>query len=343
MGNIVTTIKRFLSNKNTITILGVLLGVVVLYIGYNYRVDQAIDTISIPYAKKAITATSEITQEMIGTTEVLRSFVNSKDNLITQTNQLINNTDPRCVTYGTSVPEGAFFYSEQVVSCSSAPNDPLQNMPDGYAAFSMSVNIHTTYGNSMYPGDYIDLYVKMTNDGKIIFGKLIESIEILDVRDTQGNSVFLTSEIETPSELLFAVPDELYSLLVKAQEVGELEAVPRNKAYTADPGETQVASEYVRNFILSLIFSKFKSLFKSLTLNSSTDIAFSIKLENLAFPYLIIYSSGSFAPSICKTRISQPIFCKISIALIFAFNPASSESKLKIICSVFFLSNQPCC
>ena len=30
MGNIVTTIKRFLSNKNTITILGVLLGIVVL-------------------------------------------------------------------------------------------------------------------------------------------------------------------------------------------------------------------------------------------------------------------------------------------------------------------------
>lgn len=251
MGNIVTTIKRFLSNKNTITILGVLLGVVVLYIGYNYRVDQAIDTISIPYAKKAITATSEITQEMIGTTEVLRSFVNSKDNLITQTNQLINNTDPRCVTYGTSVPEGAFFYSEQVVSCSSAPNDPLQNMPDGYAAFSMSVNIHTTYGNSMYPGDYIDLYVKMTNDGKIIFGKLIESIEILDVRDSQGNSVFLTSEAKTPSELLFAVPEDLFWLLNVSSYVSGLELipVPRNASYTSNPGETAVSSEYLRQLI----------------------------------------------------------------------------------------------
>ena len=251
MGNIVTTIKRFLSNKNTITILGVLLGVVVLYIGYNYRVDQAIDTISIPYAKKAITATSEITQEMIGTTEVLRSFVNSKDNLITQTNQLINNTDPRCVTYGTSVPEGAFFYSEQVVSCSSAPNDPLQNMPDGYAAFSMSVNIHTTYGNSMYPGDYIDLYVKMTNDGKIIFGKLIESIEILDVRDSQGNSVFLTSEAKTPSELLFAVPEDLFWLLNVSSYVSGLDLipVPRNASYTSNPGETAVSSEYLRQLI----------------------------------------------------------------------------------------------
>lgn len=251
MGNIVTTFKRFLSNKNTITIIGVLLGIVVLYIGYNYRVDQAIDTISIPYAKKTITATSEITQELIGTTEVLRSFVNSKDNLVTQTNQLINNTDPKCVTYGTSVPEGGFFYSEQVVSCSSAPNDPLQNMPDGYAAFSMSVNIHTTYGNSMYPGDYIDLYVKMTNEGKIVFGKLIESIEILDVRDSQGNSVFLTSEAKTPAELLFAVPEELFWLLNVSSYISGLDLipVPRNASYTSNPGETSVSSEYLRRLI----------------------------------------------------------------------------------------------
>ena len=52
-----------------------LAGIVVLYLGYNYRVDQAIDTIAIPYARETITATSEITQEMVDTTEVLRSFV----------------------------------------------------------------------------------------------------------------------------------------------------------------------------------------------------------------------------------------------------------------------------
>ena len=111
MGNIVTTIKRFLSNKNTVTILGVLLGIVVLYVGYNYRVDQAIDTVMVPYARQTITATSEITQEMIGTMEVLRTFVSSNANLITTQAQLVNSTDPICVAYGTSVPQGALFYN----------------------------------------------------------------------------------------------------------------------------------------------------------------------------------------------------------------------------------------
>ena len=252
MGNIVTTIKRFLSNKNTITILGVLLGIVVLYVGYNYRVNQAVDTVAIPYARQTITATSEITQEMINTTEVLRSFVSANDNVIQQTSQLVSTTTPMCVTYGTSVPEGAFFYAEQVVTCSSMPNSILDDMPDGYTTFSMSVDIHTTYGNSMYPGDYIDLYVRMrSSDNRTIFGKLIESIEIRDVRDSQGVSVFLTSQAKTPSELLFAVPDDLFWLLNVATEINSLELVPvpRNASYTSNPGETSVSSEYLRNLI----------------------------------------------------------------------------------------------
>ena len=259
MGNIVTTIKRFLSNKNTITILGVLLGIVVLYIGYNYRVDQAVETVMVPYAKQTITATSEITQDMISTVEVLNSFVSSRENLIVQTGQLINTTNPMCVTYGTSVPSGGFFYSEQVVSCNSMPNSILDDMPDGYTTFSMSVDIHSTYGNSMYPGDYIDLYVRMSNyDGKIIFGKLIESIEIRDVRDNQGVSVFLTSTAREPAELLFAVPTaeaegekDLFWLLNIATEINGLELVPvpKNASYSMNPGETQVSSNYLERII----------------------------------------------------------------------------------------------
>lgn len=256
MGNIVTTIKRFLSNKNTVTILGVLLGIVVLYVGYNYRVDQAIETVMVPYAQQTITATTEITQEMIGTTEVLRNFVSSNSNLIIDQSALVNSTEPRCVTYGTSIPEGAFFYNEQVLSCNTLPASIIANIPDGYTIFTMSVDIHTTYGNSMYPGDYIDLYIKMNSrDNRIIFGKLIESIEIADVRDNQGNSVFLTSTASTPSELLFAVPSEepenLFWLLNIASSISGLELipVPRNASYTNNPGETAVSSEYLRNEI----------------------------------------------------------------------------------------------
>ena len=60
MGNLVGTIKRFLGNKNTVTILAVLAGVIMLWYFYNYRVNQAITTIRIPYAIEAIDAGKKI-------------------------------------------------------------------------------------------------------------------------------------------------------------------------------------------------------------------------------------------------------------------------------------------
>jgi hypothetical protein len=54
MNNFVIAIKRFISNKNTVTIIGVFLGVLVLYLGYNYRIQQAIRPVRMPYATETI-------------------------------------------------------------------------------------------------------------------------------------------------------------------------------------------------------------------------------------------------------------------------------------------------
>ena len=73
MGNVVTTVKRFLSNKNTVTILGVLLAILVLYIGYNYRVKQATTPVTVPVAKEELSSRTLITDDMIEYREVSSS------------------------------------------------------------------------------------------------------------------------------------------------------------------------------------------------------------------------------------------------------------------------------
>lgn len=254
MGNIINTFKRFLSNKNTVTIIGVLLGLVVLFVGYNYRVNNAIDTQSIPYAKVSIGSTVQITQDMIGTTEVLRSLITSNKNIITNTSSIVNQTTPFCVQVGTSIPQGGFFYTEQVAACNSINNNALKNMPDNHKAVALPVNLQTTYGNSLFPGDYIDIYVRMrSTEGKLIYGEFITKLPILDVRDANSKSLYYgTSSSGTPALLLFAVPQDLYLLLSKALYVEgvNLVPVPGNKNYTAEAGETAVKSEYLRNEIL---------------------------------------------------------------------------------------------
>lgn len=253
MGNILTTVKRFLSNKNTVTILGVLLGILVLYIGYNYRVKQATTPVTVPYAKEELSSRTLITSDMIGYMEVSSSVVKNSANLITNAQQIINNY----VAFGTTIPANSLIYKSQILTSDEMPDSAFENIPDNYTLYSLKVDLHSTYGNSIYPGNYIDLYFKGIDEtGKVMFGKMIESIEVYAVKDSQGNHVFETTvESRTPAEILFAVPNDMYELLMKAGYITgssiEIIPVPRNKSYSSNPGETVVSSDYIRNFILS--------------------------------------------------------------------------------------------
>ena len=252
MNNIVVNIKRFLSNKNTVTILGAIAGVLILYIGYNWRVNQAIKPVSVPYAKVEISSRTQITQDMIGYMEVSENIVKNSPNLIKNASQIINNF----AAYGVTIPANSLFYTDSVMSKDKIPDSAFADIKDGETIYSLEVDLHSTYGNSICPGNYIDLYLKATDDSdKIIFGKLIESIKVREVKDNSGNHVFeTTAETRVPAELLFAVPDDMYLLLMKAGYVSggvQIIPVPRNSSYSEKPGETKVSSDYIKNFILS--------------------------------------------------------------------------------------------
>ena len=89
MGNILAPFKKFLSNKNTITILGVLLGVVVLFLGYRWRVNEAINPQTILYAKRTLSPEDPITAEDIGTTTISNSTLKNMTNVINTEGDLI--------------------------------------------------------------------------------------------------------------------------------------------------------------------------------------------------------------------------------------------------------------
>lgn len=253
MGNSGFNLRKFLSNKNTVTILLVFLGVVVLYIAYNMRVKQAIEPKSVPVANQKLTANTVITSDMIEYVEVTNDLVRKSPNLVTNANQLIG----KKIAAGNSIPEQGLFYTDQLSTDDTNIDPTAAGIPDGYTIFELPVNLEKTYGNSIYPGNYIDLYLKAVyDDGRLIYGKFIESIEVLDVRDSQGKHVFDGGESSgTPSVLLFAVPDDMHLILNKARLLNtnsiEIFPVPRNASYSANPGETVIKSEFLKQFILA--------------------------------------------------------------------------------------------
>lgn len=240
--------KKFLKNKNTVTIICVFLIVVVLWVGYSYRIKSQTSPIRVPYAKQDIQPRTKITTEMIDYMEIPSSMI--QDNTVTSLEDLKD----KYANYNTVIPKGSLFYKSTLVNQEDMPDSAFSDIPDGYTVVSLPVNNDSTYGNSIYPGNYIDLYYKGTSDsGKLILGKFIESIEVLDVRDASGQHVFEnTEENRTPAYLLFAVPEELHLLLRKALYIGgaDILPIPRNSEYTKNPGKTNVSSNFIKNEII---------------------------------------------------------------------------------------------
>lgn len=238
MGSFFTTIKRFFANKNTVTIFGVLAGVIVLWYGYSYRVNSATTPIKVPIAIKEIGAQEEIVQDNIDFVEINSKFI-SKVNIYTN----VNDVKGKYVNIGTSIPAGGLFYKEQVVTKDKLPKTMFDSIPDGFTLYPLKVNNHSTYGNKIFPGTKIDLFMKYNDEQtkKTTIGCLVSKIDVIGVVDNAGKDVFSSTDHQgTPSYMYFALPDDDFNLLKGAEYINGVEIfpIPRNEKYTQNPGET---------------------------------------------------------------------------------------------------------
>ena len=248
MNNLKASMKKFLGNKNTVTILGIVLCLVVLYVGYNYRINAKVELVEVPYATKTIQPRTYITKDMIGTMNVPKSFLVGR--YYNNANAIVG----KYTNYNTIIAKGSLFYADLAVSKDELPDSAFAEVPEGYTVINYPVNIATTYANSMAPGSYINIYYKSLDDnGKIMFGKFISNIKVLDVKDSSGQHVFENSEeTRTPAYMLFAVPEETHLLLRKALYLTkysvELILVP-NTATLTDADKVNVSSSDIESFI----------------------------------------------------------------------------------------------
>jgi len=254
MNNLIAAIKRFFSNKNTVTIIGIIVGVLVLYIGYNWRISQELKTIRIPYAKTTLTSRHTITAEDIGYMEVPESVLKKQDNLIKKQDLIVGMQ----VKYNANIPANSFFYNNVLVTAAEQPGYVLANIPDNYRAFTLDVYSSMTHISAMIPGTYIDLYIsgKDLATDKLVSGRLIKSIEILAVLDKNENVINDSgSDITAAAQIVFAVTDEMADLLEKARLLTSqsIKIIPiaRNTSYSASPGETIIDITYLRDMILA--------------------------------------------------------------------------------------------
>lgn len=252
MAGLINGIRKILLNRNTVTIIAVIAGVIVLWFFYNMTLNNAINPVRVPVATREILAGELISSDVIEYVEVNRSFLNNAS-IITSSSQLVG----YYVNNGTSIPAGAMFYSNQVVTRDVISQTAFENIPDGYTLYWLNLEngLEDTYANSIYPGDKIDLWIsgRDKETGLIIYDEFINSIDVAQVLDSDSKNVFDDAENRKPATLGFIITDEMNTYLrVLVREGYEIYPVPRNKMYTVDGKEVSYSNDTLVNLVESL-------------------------------------------------------------------------------------------
>ena len=251
-------LNKFLKNKNTVTILGVLACLAILFVGYNIRINQKTALVTVYYANQTIQPKTQITEEMVSRAQVPESFI--KGTYYRNYDDIVG----KYSNYNTMIAEGSIFYSDLLTDEASLPDAVLYSINEGERLFSFPVDTESTYGNAIMPSDKIDLYVKMLDtNGKVIYGEFFEKIEVLGVKDSSGKNVFESTEDERqPSFLYFSLPEAKYLLLTALTKLSDIredrsiEVVPvpnTQKFETKEEIATEVTSDYLYKYVMDEI------------------------------------------------------------------------------------------
>ena len=203
---------------------------------------------SVPVAATTIQPRTLITEEMVTTTDIAAKAVSG--DIVRNTNDIIG----KYSNVNSVIPKGSMFYSALLTTANELPDSAFVKVGKDEVPYNFPVTMDTTYGNSIYPGNKIDIYMKAENtDGQIMVGKLVENIEVLAVKDSNGKHVFENTEEErVPAFLIFGVNDEINILLRKASYMDsfavELFPVPHGGKVDTT-GQTQVSTQYLKDFI----------------------------------------------------------------------------------------------
>ena len=249
MNNLVASAKKFLKNKNIVTIAGVVIILILLYIGYSTQINNAVEPVQIPVATQTIQPRTEITDDMVQIIDMPN--VSLSDNVIRSKSQIVG----KYSNVNSVIPERSMFYTDTVIDSEELPDAAFAKVKSGEVVYNFPVDMESTYGNSIFPGNMIDIWMKV-GDGdqeKIMLGKLIENIEVLAVKDSSGRAVFEnTSEERTPAMMIFGLQSNLYTMLKKASYMDslgvELYPVPHG-GEVASEGATVVSTQQLVDYI----------------------------------------------------------------------------------------------
>ena len=249
--------KKYINNKNIVSVLLLVVLIGILFFFYTRRVNDKINPITVPYAKIQIASGIQITDKMVWTTQIQPAM------LTDDVYRAVSDVVGKYSNADTIIPRGSLFFDRNVVEKEELPANIILDLKEGYVLYNLAVDTKKAYGNSIYPGNYIDIYLKArtkeiagvtTDQKRVLLDRLLKNVKVIAVKDDKGKPVFKDlDENREPAMVIFALPEDYYKMLKKAEFLrtydSELIPVPTNESLKDEPGELAIGSKTLESWI----------------------------------------------------------------------------------------------
>ena len=125
MNNLTASAKKFFKNKNVVTLIGVIVILVLLYIGYSTQINNAVEPIQVPVATQTIQPRTEITDDMVQLIDMPN--ISISDNVIRLKSQIVG----KYSNVNSVIPEGSMFYTDTVIDEDELPDAAFAKVKAG--------------------------------------------------------------------------------------------------------------------------------------------------------------------------------------------------------------------
>lgn len=199
-------------------------GAVLVCVGFLFdvAVKKSVDYIEIPVAAAMISPRTKISESHIRMERVPSALVS--DNVHISIDDILD----LWVKYSVTLAPGSFFYHEYVEEAENVGDLPQLMLEHGQGVASLAVDLLTSAGNTLLPGQYVDIVFTSKDKRKPIISDVIfRSVRVLAVKDRNGLDMSDPKSQKIPAVALFALNQQDIPLFLHAQIFGDIDLIIR--------------------------------------------------------------------------------------------------------------------
>ena len=176
-------------------------------------------------AKYSLNNRTLISQDEIEVVKVPKSYLNG--NIILNKEDVVG----KYVKINTRVPKGSFFYDDAIEEYEIIKDKLNSELEDDEVNFDLNVNNINVNQSYLVKGMYVDLYLTIDKNNKVLSDLLINNVRIIGMYDVNHQEIKDYDNKTILQSICLAVPKDTISYLYKAQVIGQLSLVVGNNGY----------------------------------------------------------------------------------------------------------------